>query len=412
MKLSLTDGLNGLALKFKTELDNGYSFIDITDSLVIDNINYISFYASNELITYIGYEINYLNINFNRALNIKLDDEIEFNNSDIRYVQLTPAKNCRYYLIVQGDGVIDDIIISTEENSIYESHTKNISLLGFNLYEKKAEGSRYKISLKTNKDYTPYQAGLMSDGCIKNTSSIDWHITKIKEYTSDDNFKKCSLSNIGVNNDYVYTTNKDGFIETPPIYIGDVDNIKCLIFKINNISFNNMTGFITSISICDTYNGEFIPIGDYTANKFNIKQKFLNKYIKLNIKMPPYKVIDNITIFAEYIATNDNPLSIQTKQSGHIISKVYDLQETCNCIVKTIDIKDISNINDIEIYIRSSKDEERLDVWNEWKRIIINDKLKISKTLNLYNARFLQFKIVIKNRNAYIKFDGMEVEIK
>ena len=128
--------------------------------------------------------------------------------------------------------------------------------------------------------------------------------------------------------------------------------------------------------------------------------------------MPQYKVIDNITIFAEYVATNDNPLSIQTKQSGYIISKVYDLQEVCNCIVKTIDIKDISNINDIEIYIRSSKDEERLDVWNEWKRVVINDKLKISKTLNLYNARFLQFKIVIKNRNAYIKFDGMEVEIK
>ena len=103
---------------------------------------------------------------------------------------------------------------------------------------------------------------------------------------------------------------------------------------------------------------------------------------------------------------------MQNGKEYAIISKVYDLQEVCNCIVKTIDIKDISNINDIEIYIRSSKDEERLDVWNEWKRVVINDKLKISKTLNLYNARFLQFKIVIKNRNAYIKFDGMEVEIK
>ena len=189
MELKLVDGLNGLALNFTPTIDNGYSFIDITDFLVENNTNYISFYATKDLKVYAGIEAKYLYINFNRALNISIDHEIVFNNSDIRDTAITKMDNYRYYLIVQGVGTLDDIIISTDPDSVYGAHTKNISLLGFDLYEKKAEGTRYKMMIRSDRDYVPYGAGLMSDGSIKTTSNIDWYVTQIYTLSKNEEFR-------------------------------------------------------------------------------------------------------------------------------------------------------------------------------------------------------------------------------
>jgi hypothetical protein len=220
MRLSLADGLNGLGLKFESLIDNGYSFIDITDSLIYD-INYISFYASKELDVYIGAEDKYMYVNFVRPLNISVKEEVPYDNSDIRSIVLEKTNSNRYYLIVKNYGIIDDIIISNDSASIYEGHTKNITLLGFNLYEKKTEGSQYKMSLKNHKDYTPYYAGLMSDGSIKTTSNIDWYITEVKKFEVDEDFKQCILNNVGVEAEYVATFEA---VIVIPQYLGTISS--------------------------------------------------------------------------------------------------------------------------------------------------------------------------------------------
>ena len=119
-----------------------------------------------------------------------------------------------------------------------------------------------------------------------------------------------------------------------------------------------------------------------------------------------------MSCFAEYVSSNEDPLSIITKQSGYIESKIYDLQEITNCFVKSIDIIDISNINDVSIQIRSSKDSERLDIWSNWREIKLNEDLKVSNVINFADIRFLQFKIVLKTRKAFIKLKGINIEIK
>lgn len=413
MELKLVDSLNGKGLYFTPQIENAYSFIDVTDSLIENTMNYISFYASDKIKTYLGYEDNYLYINFNRVLNISIDREIEFENSDIRSATINKVPDRRYYLIIQSEGTIDDIIISTDPDSVYKSHVKNIDLIGFDLYEKKAEGSRYKMMINSNKDYTPHLAGLMSDGSFKTTSNIDWYITQIFKLEEDEDFRDCKLDNVGVDAKYIYTTSKEGYLETNPIFVGDIDNIKRLIFKINNIGFVNMRNFDVIIETSDKFNGTYTPCGStYRTNKFYIDQRYLKTYIKLKITIPPYKYIDSINIFAEYISTNEDPLQIIAKNTGYIESKIYDLQELTNCFVKAIDILEVGNINDVNIYIRSSKDVERLDVWDDWKEIQFNEDYKITKTVNYNNVRFLQFKIVLKSREAFIKLKGIDIEIK
>ena len=213
--------------------------------------------------------------------------------------------------------------------------------------------------------------------------------------------------------DYIYTTTRDGYLETQPIFLGDVDNINQLIFKINDIDFINMKNFDIVVETCDRYNGTYIQCGTISRNnKFHIQSSYLKSYIKIKITMPANKYINNISIFAKYVSSNEDPLSIITKQSGYIESKVYDLQELTNCFVKSIDIIDISNINDVSIQIRSSKDSDRLDVWSNWREIKLNEDLKVSNTINFADIRFLQFKIVLKTRKAFIKLKGINIEIK
>ena len=414
MRMRIVKGFNGMALKFTPTIEAGYAFLDITDALVSNKINYISFYASEDLHVSIGKEYKYMDINFNRAIDIKIDHEILYNNSDIRFTTIkNKLPNERYYLIVQNTGIIDDIIISTDKESIYNNHTKNISLLGLDLYEKKPEGTRYRMTLKTDKDYKSYLAALMSDGKIKTTSNLDWYITKLKTYTEDQDFKDCELANIGVNADCIYTGNNPGYIETQPLRLDNLDNIKRIIIKINDLETTFMTGFSTHIYTCDDYNGIYIAsCGTQYDNKFNIPVNFLKRYIKIRVDMPAYKYINNIAVFVEYVSSDENPMPIITTHSGYIESKLYDLQQESNCVVKSIDIEDVSNINDIELYIRASRDNERLDVWTNWNRIYLTDSLQIANYISFTNTRFLQYKILVKNRSGYIKFKSIDVEIK
>ena len=102
----------------------------------------------------------------------------------------------------------------------------------------------------------------------------------------------------------------------------------------------------------------------------------------------------------------------QTKNSGYIQSKIYDLQEKLTCSVKSIDIKDISNIKDVTIQVRCSRDAKRLDVWNGWKTIELTDDLKVKNEISFIDTRFLQFKIILKTRESYINMSGLNIEIK
>ena len=140
-----------------------------------------------------------------------------------------------------------------------------------------------------------------------------------------------------------------------------------------------MRNFDIVVTTCSEYNGTYVPCGSiYRTNKFHIDRRYLETYIKLKIEMPAYKYIDDIAIFAEYTSTNDDPLRLVAKQNGYIESKIYDLQEVTNCFVKSIDINEVGNINDVNIYIRSSKDNERLDIWNSWREVKLNKDLNVT----------------------------------
>ena len=411
MNPQLVEGMNGAAMKFTPTLPCSYAYLNITDSLIDNEINYISLLATSSLKIFIGEEESYKDINFNRALNIKLTEEIPFEGSEIRISTLIKRSNIQYYLIIQESGILDDIIITTERYDALNGHNKNISLLGLDLTETKVQGTEYRMTIDDNKDYTPYEAGLMSDGCFKTTSRIDWHVTQVANINTEAEFYNCVLENINVSKNYISTEKTEGYILTSPIYINNQSTVKKVIFKINDIELDRLSGFDIIVYTSNTYNDNYIPVGNFKNNKGIILGESLLQYVKLKVTMPANKIINNIGIFVEYKSTAENPLKLPLHESGYIESKIYDLQETLDYRLKDLGIEDISNINDIELYIRASRDIEKLEIWHSWERIKIDDNLRLVEPLKFYDARYMQIKIVLKTRQSFIKFNHLDVEV-
>ena len=411
MNPELVQGVNGAAIKFSPTLPCSYAYLNITNALVENKLNYISLLATEDLQVFIGEEEDYLDMNFNRSLNVKIIDEIPYENSETRIHSIVKEPKTQYYLIVQGDGTLDDIIITTERYDALNAHNKNIDLLGLDLLETKVQGSEYRISIDDNKDYTPYEAGLMSDGYFKTTSKLDWNITQVANIDTEAEFYNCVLDHINVSKTYISTNKIEGYILTSPIYINNQSTIKKLIFKINDIELDIMSGFNIIVYTSNTYNDNYIPIGSFKNNKGFIHGATLMQYVKLKIEMPANKVLNSISLYAEYKSTAENPLKLPLHESGYIVSRIYDLQEILDYRLKDLGIDEISNINDIELYIRASRDIEKLEIWHNWERIYINDDLTLKDYLKFYDVRYMQLKILLKTRQSFIKFNHLDVEV-
>ena len=411
MTPKLIPGVNGLAMDFRHSMPCGYAYLDITKALIDNELNYISLIATSDLVIYLAEEAPYLDINFNRSLNMVLKEELKYEGSEQRIVTLVKKAKQKYYLVVQNSGTLDDIIITTNKYDALNGHNKNIDLLGFELLETKMQGSEYRISIDDNKDYTPYEAALMSDGYFKTTSKLDWYITQVGTFEREKDFFTCVLDNVNVSQAHISTNNIEGYILTAPIYVNDQATIKRLIFKINDIELDQLSGFNIIAYTSHTYDGSYTPIGSFKNNKGYIKGQNLMEYVKFKIEMPANKIINNIHVFAEYKSTAENALKLNIKESGYIISKVYDLQDTLNYRLSHLGIDDISNINDIEIYVRASRDIDKLEIWHEWQPVKLNNDLTLAEFLRFYDVRFMQIKILLKTRKSYIKFNHLDVEV-
>ena len=408
-KMYLKDGLNGLALSFAPYIDNGYAYVDITE--YITNNCIISFWADETLSVYIGKETKYMGLDFPRAVNIKIDSEIKAQNDNIRSARIQKEDDVKYYLIVKEHGAIDDIVITGDEYDVYTLHTKNIDKLGFNIKENKVEGSKIRLSIPNNKHAVSNGASLASDGAITMTSNIDWGLTTLKAYETRADFMTCAITNVAVDNEYLYTTNKEGSIETDPIFLNNPLAIKRLFFKINNINFENMKDIKVTIFVSNTRNGVYTPCTFFNNNYGFVYGDYLAKYIKIRLDIPKNKVVDNYVLFAEYKSDGTNYPKALTPSSGELLSKVFDTQETANYRTKSIKIDKVSNINDVEISIRAARDEYSADVWLPWKTVELDNNLKIKTPAILESARFFQIRVKLKTKDAYIKFKYLDIEV-
>ena len=405
----LKDGLNQLGISFMPEIPNGYAYIELTDYLEKGD-NYLSFWAEKSLEVFIGEEKKYLGLNFPDSISIKIGQEIPYRDDEIRTITIKQDDNKKYYLIVKGQGTIDDIILSNDISSI-SAHTKNIDLLGLSINEGFKQGQKHRVFLNSNKDAINKGAALTKDGYVKTASNMYWGISPLKSYDSKEDFATCSTENIHFENSYVRTGRTEGYIETAPIYLDNPMTIKRVIVKANEIGFDDMRGFKIQILSSNTREGVYMPINTFNDNYGYVYGDALLKYIKIKVTMPDNKFLNNLNIYAEYKSTEANAPKVLMPSSGELITKIYDAQYSTDYRIREISIADISNINDVEIQVRASKEDYSADVWHPWQTLELKHNLTLKNELKFYGTRFFQIKVLLKTSNAFIKINNIDIEV-
>lgn len=409
MKMILKDGLNQLGIHFMPEIPNGYAYINLTDCLE-DGDNYLSFWAEKTLGVYIGEEKKYLGLNFPDSINIKIGQEISYRDDEIRTATIKKEQGKQVYLIVKGQGTIDDIILNSNIDSI-SAHTKNIDLLGLKINEGYKSGQKHRVFIDSNKHTINEGASITKDGYVKTSSNIYWGISPIKTYDSKEDFAKCSTENIHFENDYIRTGRTEGYVETAPIFLDNPMTIKRVVIKANEIGFDDMRGFKIQVLSSNTRDGIYMPINTFNDNYGYVYGDALLKYIKIKVTMPDNKYLNNLNIYAEYKSTENNAPRVITQSSGVLVSKVYDAQYSADYKIRDINISDISNINDVEIQVRASKEDYSADVWHPWQTLELKSTNALKTECKFYDTRFFQVRVILKSSNAYIKIKNIDIEV-
>ena len=418
------EGFNNVGLRLKkkeSEMIN-YAYINISD--YIADTTYLTLAATPELKVYIGEEQKLGNLKLRTSLSVKLISELKALTKEtcIRTTSFKANKDLKYYLIVAGEGIIDDIVISDSLKDSVNYHVKNIEKFGITFNERKTEGTLYKLRLDNNYSSISNKASICSDGYIRLVGNVTWNATKIKEYSTREDFenRNCFKDVELIIGDYIKApaTSTGRFI-TDYIEINPLI-IKRLFVKVNDVLIDNMNDF--KISILSTGNKQQLDY-DVITSKGNYAYAYgdeLYKYVRAQIEIPEGCVVDKIEFLAEYKSDKDNAPVLTVPSTGNLISPVYDSQESLIYNIKNINIKDISNISDVEVYIRTMKEDNTSGVWSDWnelKLITKNNKTMLSDKQDDYTfkytpVRFFQFKVVLKSKNAYVHLDSIDIEVR
>lgn len=425
MDLSIVKGLNGSGIKFKnlSSID-GYSFLDISKHLNRDNEKYIiSFYMQGEGEAYLGEErkLHSQSGDFNKQTIIEpkvkaIKSDIEDNIYELEFIN---SNNKNHYLIIKGNVIIDDIIVQPKTIYSLDNHTKNISYLNLDIVENVYANFKTRLYLD-NSEGAVFDGTEMKDGKVFNSSYIDWGFTKTREINKYEHFKKCTLENVDVlehnNRAIVKTSSSAGKITTDAIYVGNVSTIRNLMFKINDVMFNNMKNFKIRVLTSSNSVTGFKEISMHLDNIGVIDGDKLSSYVKLIVEMPSNKVINSIELFTEYLSDETNNPPEVPVLSGSYISKVLDAQYNTRYIIKNLsfDLEDVS-LNNVTFNIRASKENTDSTVWTDWKTITIikdeNQNYKVSNRIVFEDYRYFQFRVILKGANASVKIKHLDLEV-
>lgn len=426
MDMSITKGMNGSGIKFTNigSID-GYSYLNISKHLKADNAKYIiSFYMNGKGEAYLGEERKVFSQEgvFNKqstiepkikAMESAIEDnmyELEFMNDDSR----------KHYLVIKGNVTIDDIIVQDKENYSLDYHTKNISTLNLDVIENIYANYETRLYLD-DVEGAIFDGTESKDGYISNSSYIDWGFTITHKIETYELFKKCILENVDIVNHganaYISTTKNPGKITTESIYVGNVSTIRNLIFKINDVMFNNMKNFKVRILTSSNSVTGFREVSVHLDNIGAIDGDKLSSYIKIIVEMPPNKVINNIELFTEYLSDETNNPPEVPVLSGSYISKVLDAQYNTRYIIKNFgfELGDIE-LRNVIFNIRASKENSDSTVWTNWKEIkLIKDPetnmYKLDGRIVFEGYRYFQFRTILKGANASIKIKYLDLEV-
>lgn len=414
MNISLIKCINGLGINFKQEETSGYALFEIS-KFIKPNI-LISLNASETLTVTLMKEIKAGNDSMIKSVFVEPYKEFSV-SSNTKYRQFIFTDdmdyNYRYYIMIKGSGILDDIIIkeynSNETND--DIHVKNLSIIGFdNVEERSQKNYEHHFLFDTN-------GGKLNNlefdykGTLQTGSNVDWGVTLL--YTLSEDINKCITEKVTLKNGAFYSSDETGYITLPKIYLSNKNAIRELYITINNVIMSNMKSFNIKVYTAEDLNSPLYEISN--DNKINILElpiSILNEYIQIGIEVPPNKIINNVEVYARYSESEYATPKISRNNSGSFISKIYDTTYEANFTLSKL-IGNIQNINNIEFFIRGYKYNKDSEVWTDWYKCYIDStNLEFINNPHIFNQyRYFQFYIKINDKDSYVNIKEIVLKV-
>ena len=404
----LEKGYNDLAININCYDEIAYAYINITDYLLSQST--ISLFLTGSLKAYIGKEQKYNNKSLDDAIFFKPTLEIlESTTKNIYSISFKPEDNIKYFLMVKGKGIIDDIILSNKKEELINTtkHNKTISSLGFSIEEPTKKGYISRFYLDNDQGNYHNKTEMLQNNVIRNSTMIHWNTTKIKDFSQKLDWQQCSTSNMILEENYIRTLqDNSGHIVTPPIFVGNKNIIKNVIIKINDILIDEMTDFHVELKSSDSKQGTYKTVFSYDDNIGIISGSKLNSYIVLEITTKKGSIVNNIQVFVDYKSTEQAAPAEIIHNNGYMLSKIFDSHYPGRYKYKDLSVSAINNKEAIDISIRSSKINSSQTIWSPW----VNIDFQNENDIVFEDSRFFQLKVKIKRTSAHIKIDYIELE--
>lgn len=399
MNVELNDGGDGQSLLFSEKSKDGYAVLDVTKA--IKEKKMLSCSYSGNIKLYLGREVKIADHSLTKSLFIEEVTALK-KNKDKAYIDVSRLDdNYKYYLIVKGSGSLIEILV-TENEDIFDDHIKAIDKLGFKIEE------TYQPNVKYELDFSP--TGMIFDGLeldkdwnLQAGTTVDWGITKVKEYDINN-----STKNSMIENDDFLIAEKDGaWLETIPVKVDFRKNVVSLFFKINDYMNGNLKDFI--VTAYGSSNGrDFVELGIYkNINLVSLYNTKIYDYVKFKVETVEGQIVKSLELFAQYKESSDSALKIMENDGGTATTKVYDtgIRGRFKPIKIEYDTEDgLKNPVEIKFQIRGGKTSEMSNVveWTNWKDFnsgIVFDDYKL-----------FQFRISLAGKRSKVRINKFVLE--
>lgn len=411
MDISLCSAVNDIGINFKEKSNDvvSYAVFEITDYISKNDI--ISMWTSGQLNIYFTQETQKDNMSFTKSVCIDEDALKAFSKTQdfVYYIMKEPpSPETRYYIVIVGNGAIDDIIIKKYTNlaDMMSSHTKNINKLGFVFHEQLVPNYTHKLVFdKVGSSYKNLE--INSSNVIRPSTTVEWGLTQIERFEIDD----CTFIGGDQHKDWVIATRNDTVVTTPSFYISNQASAQKVFIKVNDVFSKQLKGFTIKAYGCSFRNGKYTKFFEaQDTNIAEISGDNIPNFIKVEICMTKGQVVNSVDVYAKYVE-RDNVTNVASmpKNGGEILSKIYDLGDVYKFKISGVNFES-NQAQNIKIYVRGFRENKYDFVATDWIEYINGSESGIAP-VSFDDYRLLQFKIIVTGQDTQITIKDFDVEV-
>ena len=411
MVISFVDGINGIGMLFSPDDSSAYAVMNLSKHLIPGAL--VTLFATNGIQLDIFREVKAYGDSMVKS--VFAEPFAVFESADNFMGWQVPEDidlSYRYFLVVRGNGVIDDIIVR-EGTSIEEQfalHVKNVDNMDFDVEEREVPG--YESHLMFDRDGCDLDfLEITRDNTVQIGSNVDYGITKIFEMV--DNYDEfTSNETVSRRKGMFVTGDKGGKIKTPLFYVENSANIVELYIKINNLLIDKMKYFTVKAFIADEPDSPTRAVGmEQKTNLASFVGSQISSYLQFEIEMDSNKIIDSVEVYARYAETGLKPLRVEDYRRGSITTKVYDTGSENSYKLKRIS-GTVEQKRYFKLSMRGCKQDSTNTVWTDWYEISLDANLNATGYPHVFDGyRLFQFKMDFESSKVKANIENFVLEV-